>query len=282
MEDLQLPPRMFAAGEEPLGDRVNSYHKFKKTEALRGYVDAIQLVFLAAIPQLKEEVTQSEKVVIAESDSDGESPDEVPTVEEDNSLKNEKPHQAPKYYLIPGHAKNFDTECEVPVKSIIDDPFEEWSSGQDFGIVDGPEDPFVETMVRLIDDGFAFRGEMFKGGLTSNDLSRLRAEKKPKEKDAKEKTEKEPVVEVTDLEAPHVVDRATLPSVSIHGELRSMEKRLEESFGAKVGLIQSTVSRCLQDIETKLGNALVDQLKIMEAAVIRGVVDACLNLLPPL
>ncbi|CAN7079701.1 unnamed protein product [Brassica oleracea var. botrytis] len=71
---------MFTAGEEPLGERVNSYHKLKRTELL---IDALELeeleflrnstfgkilaieenppfsVLLAAIPQLKEEITQS-------------------------------------------------------------------------------------------------------------------------------------------------------------------------------------------------------------------------------
>ncbi|CAF1856897.1 unnamed protein product, partial [Brassica napus] len=130
MEDLRLPERMFAAGEEPNGERVNTYHKPKRIEsilealdpeeveflrnptfgrsyhkpkthhspmirdldeflaypwgrvsfemlvtgikkkdeillsqpsiALPGFVDAIQLVFMAAVPQIKEIVPQVE------------------------------------------------------------------------------------------------------------------------------------------------------------------------------------------------------------------------------
>ncbi|KAF2555026.1 hypothetical protein F2Q68_00014849 [Brassica cretica] len=96
MDRNSLPPRMFAAGEEPVGERINSYHKIKKTElitdalepeeleflrnstfAIRGYVDAIQLVLIAAVPKLKEEITQDDPVVIDESESDGETPDVV-------------------------------------------------------------------------------------------------------------------------------------------------------------------------------------------------------------
>lgn len=41
--------------------------------ALPGFVDAIQLVFMAAVPQIKEVVPQSEPVVVIESDSESES-----------------------------------------------------------------------------------------------------------------------------------------------------------------------------------------------------------------
>lgn len=69
---------------------------------------------------------------------------------------------------------------QVFVKSILDDPFEEWSAGLDFQWDDELEDPTVENMVRLILDGFAFKKEMFRGGLTANDLSLMRLEEKEK------------------------------------------------------------------------------------------------------
>ena len=66
-----------------------------------------------------------------------------------------------------------------------------------------------------------------------------------------------------------------------------MERRIVRALGAKidnllassdhshlVALIQTTVSTCLQNIETKLGKVILDQLKIMESAVIKGVIDA--------
>ena len=46
MEDFLLPPRMFAAGEEPLGERVNSYHKIKRTELLIEALEPDELEFL--------------------------------------------------------------------------------------------------------------------------------------------------------------------------------------------------------------------------------------------
>ena len=43
---------------------------------------------------------------------------------------------------------------QVSVKSILDEPYEEWSAGLDFSWVDESEDLDVENMVRLICEGF--------------------------------------------------------------------------------------------------------------------------------
>lgn len=88
--------------------------------ALRGYVEAIQLIMLAAIPQLKEEVAPSKRVVIVDSESDGETlPGEDTVNEDDNVAGQGKAAQAPKYCLIPGHAKSIDTECQVFISDIL-------------------------------------------------------------------------------------------------------------------------------------------------------------------
>ncbi|CAN7073896.1 unnamed protein product [Brassica oleracea var. botrytis] len=150
--------------------------------AVRGYVDEIQLVFLAAIPQLKKEISHTEPVVIVESESDGESPEEVLPSEDDTAVTNDKTSQPTKYCLIPGHARTMDSECKVPLKCILDEPYEEWSTGLDLTWADETGDDMVDNMVRLIGEGFAFRKEMFKGGLTSADLVRMRTWKKLKGK----------------------------------------------------------------------------------------------------
>ncbi|CAH8384782.1 unnamed protein product [Eruca vesicaria subsp. sativa] len=76
---------------------------------------------------------------------------------------------------------------KLPVKSIIDDPYEEWSYGADFDWVDETEDVAVNHMVCLISEDFRFQNELFKGGLTRNDLARMRFWKKHKEKEPKER-----------------------------------------------------------------------------------------------
>ncbi|KAF2586428.1 hypothetical protein F2Q70_00034520 [Brassica cretica] len=170
---------------------------FGASVAIHGYVDAIQLVLLAAIPQLKEEITQSERTVIVDSESESENPNEDLALEGDNAVPLAEPSEATKYCLIPGHAKSIDIECQVTVKSIIDEPYEEWSTGLDFSWVDESEDSAVENLVRLIGEGFSFCKEMFKGGLNASDLLRLRGVKKLKEKEPKEKNDKDHAAEVS-------------------------------------------------------------------------------------
>ncbi|KAF3530715.1 hypothetical protein DY000_02043660 [Brassica cretica] len=46
MDRFVPPPRMFAAGEEPLGKRINSYHKIKKTEMIIDAPEQEELDFL--------------------------------------------------------------------------------------------------------------------------------------------------------------------------------------------------------------------------------------------
>lgn len=41
-----LPPRMFASGKEPIGERVNSYHKIKQTESILDALDFQETKFL--------------------------------------------------------------------------------------------------------------------------------------------------------------------------------------------------------------------------------------------
>lgn len=45
----------------------------------------------------------------------------------------------------------------------------------------------INLIVGLISEGFKFQKEMFKGGLTRNDLARMRFGKKQKEKEPKER-----------------------------------------------------------------------------------------------
>ncbi|KAL0706969.1 hypothetical protein Bca4012_073395 [Brassica carinata] len=255
------------------------------------------LVLLVAIPQLKKEITPSEPIVIEDSESEGESPEEHAPSEEENVVPQEKPSPATKYCLIPGHAKSIDTDCQVRVKCILNEPFEEWSAGLDFLWVDESYDLAVENMVHLIYEGFAFCKEMFKGGLTANDLARLRAEKKLKEKEPKEKSDKDHHAEAPDCEgsdsqthilianlvASQLGEKIRSPSSDIRGEISFLEKRIYQALDAKLekivastiqsqqlAFIQTTISQSLQDIDNKVVDTLVCQLKIMEASLLKG------------
>ncbi|KAG2251200.1 hypothetical protein Bca52824_081336 [Brassica carinata] len=186
----------------------------------------------------------------------------------------------------------------VAVKSILDDPYEEWSAGADFDWFDEIEDDAVDNMVRLIFEGFAFRKEMFIGSLTANDLAPMRLEKKHKEKEPKEKNNKYNTADMSDGEGSdpqsHIgianfvtsqfSDKFRSTTRDIRDEISSLESRLDHSMDAKIeklvestnhaqhiALLQATVFGSLQEIERKLTNALVDNVKILQSAVIKGV-----------
>ncbi|KAF8114450.1 hypothetical protein N665_0037s0026 [Sinapis alba] len=226
--------------------------------AVRGYVDDVQFVLLAAIPQLKEEIIQNELVVVVESESEGETPDEESISEEDKLL-----------CVIPGHAKIIDNNFQVVVKSILDDSYEEWSSRADFDWIDEIKDAAVDNMIRLIAEGFSFRKEMFKGGLTANDLACMRLKKKQNEK----RIERED-------------DKFGSTDRDICDEISSLERRLDLAMDVKIEklvassnhvqhvvLLQATVSGSLQEIERKLTSAIVSNLENMQPAVIKGLID---------
>nr|VDD45456.1 unnamed protein product [Brassica oleracea] len=138
---------------------------------------------------------------------------------------------------------------------------------------------------------------MFKGGLTANDLARLRAEKKLKEKEPKEKSDKDHHAEAPDCEgsdsqthilianlvASQLGEKIRSPSSDIRGEISFLEKRIYQALDAKLekivastiqsqqlAFIQTTISQSLQDIDNKVVDTLVCQLKIMEASLLKG------------
>ncbi|CAN7135736.1 unnamed protein product [Brassica rapa subsp. narinosa] len=151
MENLRLPERMFAYGEEPNGERVNTYHKPKRIEIIldaldpeeveflrnstfgkiislaenlsfsAGFVDAIQLVFMEAVSQIKEVVPQPENVVVIESDSesDTEGGDSQAEVEEDELVvRPGTPPAAVRYYVNPSHVKSLDEDEKASLRAI--------------------------------------------------------------------------------------------------------------------------------------------------------------------
>ncbi|KAF8051194.1 hypothetical protein N665_1781s0002 [Sinapis alba] len=236
--------------------------------AIKGYIDDILLVLPAAIPQLKEEIIQNELVVVVESESEGETPDE-----------DSKTSPETKLCVIPGHAKIIDNSCQVVVKSILDDSYEEWSSRANFDWIDEIKNAAVDNMNRLIAEDFSFRKEMFKGGLTSNDLACMRLEKKQKEKKNRKRREG------SDPQS-HIGIANFVTSEDISYEISSLERRLDLAMDVKieklvassnheqhVALLQATVSGSLQEIERKLTSAIVNNLKNMQPAVIKGLID---------
>ncbi|CAN7014176.1 unnamed protein product, partial [Brassica rapa subsp. trilocularis] len=185
---------------------------------------------------------------------------------------------------------------QVRVKCILDEPYEDWSAGLDFLWPDEYDDPAVDNMVRLINEGFAFRKEMFKGGVSATDLARMRAEKKLKEKEPKEKYDKDHYPEAQDCDgsdsqthilianmvASQLGEKIRSPPTDVRVEISSLEKRIYEALDAKlekivastiqsqhVAFIQNTISQYLQGIDKKVADTLACQLKTMEASLLK-------------
>lgn len=84
--------------------------------ALPGFLDAIQLVFMEAVPQIKEVVLQPEPVVVIESDSESETEcgDSQAYEEEDEAvIKPATPAAAVRYCVNPAHVKALDEDEKV-------------------------------------------------------------------------------------------------------------------------------------------------------------------------
>lgn len=120
--------------------------------------------------------------------------------------------------------------------SIIDESYEEWSSGRDFLRSDKLEDVLVDNMVPLICESFSFRKEMFNGGLTASEFAQMRTKKKFKEKEGKNKNEKDPQAHIliANLLSSHLVDKFGSPHTDLYDELVSLEKRIDKSVDLKI------------------------------------------------
>lgn len=82
--------------------------------ALPGFVDAIQLVFIAAVPQIKEIVNQPEPVVVIDSDSESESGEDE--LQGQDPVPVEAPPSTPaavRYCVNPAHVREMDEEGKV-------------------------------------------------------------------------------------------------------------------------------------------------------------------------
>ncbi|KAF3501391.1 hypothetical protein F2Q69_00041533 [Brassica cretica] len=180
VEMIEVPDRMFADGEEPAGVRVLAYHRSSGIRSIlrvlsddeiqfikdstfgkfidladkptfSGFVHAMQLVMVEAVPALTE-VVQEAGSSSSESDSD----------REDDDL-HEKRNKG--LTLSPGHARDVDHKCEVPAKCIIEDDSSHHVDNEYEDYSDEETDP--------------------KRGLTMADVERMGGKGKGKKKETK-------------------------------------------------------------------------------------------------
>ncbi|KAF2606111.1 hypothetical protein F2Q68_00045455 [Brassica cretica] len=129
-----------------------------------------RLVFMEAVPQIKEVVPQLEPEVVIESDSESETEcgDSQADEEEDEAvIKPATPPAAVRYCVNPAHVKALDEDEKTEVISFFEDTSH---SSDDLTWDDEVVDVVVDELVRLIKEDYTFKNTMFVGGLTAADL----------------------------------------------------------------------------------------------------------------
>ncbi|WZZ72116.1 hypothetical protein YC2023_083486 [Brassica napus] len=144
----------------------------QNTFALKGFVHAMQLAMVEAVPALTE-VVQEAGSSSSESESD----------REDDDL-HEKHNK--RLTLSPGHARDVDHKCEVPVKCIIEDDSSHPVDNEYEDYSNEETDPKVENVLRLHSEKHDFNNSMFKRGLTMADVERMGGKGKGKKKETKD------------------------------------------------------------------------------------------------
>ncbi|KAF8107072.1 hypothetical protein N665_0127s0019 [Sinapis alba] len=202
--------------------RKNEIVLSQDSVAFQGYVDAIRLVMLTAIPKLKEEVNTTGPPAVVDYDSEAENTIKEGEVPDEQATDVAKNNSSQKFIVIPGHTKAMDVDGKV-------------------------HDVEVESMLKLIDEGFKFRNYMFTGGATAQYLSRMKTEKQ-KEKDAKEKHDRDIAADSGEAESSDHnsnVSLAALVAAQLKNHLGGLERRLSQAF---VSQIQPSIRNMLADI----------------------------------
>ncbi|KAL0847522.1 hypothetical protein Bca101_020768 [Brassica carinata] len=214
--------------------------------ALRGYVDAIQLVMIAAVPALKEEVVPNQPVLLEESESETEeSVGDDPERAVETGV-GDKPAAPARFVINPKNARDLNAECKVRVRSLLDDPHEEWDKEHDFSWPDEKTDEIVDTLVKLVSDCFKFKNELFLDGLTAADIERLRGGGG-----------------IGDLESRIVkaIEVDVAETIRVSG------------LASKVSALESAISS-LQGIEGRMNMIITSSLKAFEETVMKVVSDS--------
>ncbi|KAF8109333.1 hypothetical protein N665_0098s0061 [Sinapis alba] len=124
----------------------------QNTIALKGFVLSLQLVIVEAVPALTEAVRDS-----TSSGSEGDSGDDNDNMEGD---------KAGKRSISPSHARDTDAAGKAVVQSVLVDVNHEIKTSSELDWSDDDEDPIVDNMLKLIEEGYSFKPSCFLGART--------------------------------------------------------------------------------------------------------------------
>uniref|UniRef100_A0A0D3CXZ3 DUF1985 domain-containing protein n=1 Tax=Brassica oleracea var. oleracea TaxID=109376 RepID=A0A0D3CXZ3_BRAOL len=207
----------------------------QNTFALKGFLHAMQLVMVEAVPALTE-VVQEVGSSSSESDSD----------REDDDL-HEKRNK--RLTLSPGHARDVDHKCEVPVKCIIEDDSFHPVDNEYEDYSDEETDQKIENVLRLHSEKHDFNNSMFKGGLTMAEVERIGGKRKGKKNDTKTGKKSASPETVSDSKFATLLYDKMKPEIS---RFRETTKNLDATVKAATEEFVSMESRVGMLVENKI------------------------------
>ncbi|KAF8115398.1 hypothetical protein N665_0027s0014 [Sinapis alba] len=212
----------------------------QNTIALEGFVLSLQLVMVEAVPALKEAVGDG-----SSSGSEGDSR------EKDDNIDGDK---SGKHSISPGHARDIDVVGTADVQSIMLDRNSEISTSPDFEWSDDKDDVMVDNMVKLIEEGYAFKPSCFMEGASRVDVCRIREEARTELQNRKTvKTKVRSFTQVLD-----VLDPDSLASIvrdKLKGDIFLVQSNMSNLQESLV-LFQNLVVQSCKDFQTRVNGLL--------------------------
>ncbi|CAF1700460.1 unnamed protein product [Brassica oleracea var. botrytis] len=130
----------------------------------------------------------------------------------------------------------------------------------DFSWTDEVLDPEVDTMLKLIDEGFRFRKDMFTGSVTAQDLYRIKVERQ-REKEAKENNDRDNA-DTHETNSPD--QNSPLPIANIVADI------LKDQFGGLERRLIDAMSSRFEGMERNIEGSVVDGIMSMQTVVIKA------------
>ncbi|KAL0759447.1 hypothetical protein Bca101_075597 [Brassica carinata] len=151
--------------------------------------------------------------------------------------------------LCPGHARDVDHKCEVPVKCIIEDDSIHPMDNEYEDYSDEETDQKIENVLRLHSEKHDFNNSMFKGGLTMAEVERMGGKRKGKKKDTKTGKKSASPETVSDPKVATLLYDKMKPEIS---RFRETTKNLDATVKAATEEFASMESRGGTLVESKI------------------------------
>ncbi|KAF8117661.1 hypothetical protein N665_0008s0017 [Sinapis alba] len=221
----------------------------QNTIALKGFVMALQLVMIEAVPALTEDVHDGDS-----SGSEGDYADEDELTDEDRRGKRS---------ISPGHARETDHAGKVDVVSIVSVGNEECNGQGEFGWSDDEADVCVDNLVKLIEEGFPFTHTCFTGGASKLEVERMREETRAEAELRKTTKQKTNHTSVSGLDAEYIASsvkaRLSEDLQRVSGDLNRIGTQLK-NFGDAFGSLQTTIVANVEEMLEKFRVEIVKNI----------------------